>query len=146
MDCIVCEVTKNRTWLSTFHFHFGLPWRLSCKNLPAMQETWVRSLVWEDPLEKGMALHSSVLAWRIPWTFPWDSRVWREGANFTPFTSFLLMVKAVCSRLQYCWPPLRSGLVSLPLWRHRARGSFWSVLYLVFCLQLMDWVAKDEKA
>ena len=36
------------------------------KNLPGMQETWVRSLGWEDPLEKGMATHSSILAWRIP--------------------------------------------------------------------------------
>ena len=38
------------------------------KNLPTMWETWVRSLGWEDPLEKGKAPHSSVLAWRIPWT------------------------------------------------------------------------------
>ena len=38
------------------------------KNLPAMQETWVRSLGQEDPLEKGMATHSSILAWKIPWT------------------------------------------------------------------------------
>ena len=38
------------------------------KNLPAMWETWVESLGQEDPLEKGMATHSSVLAWRIPWT------------------------------------------------------------------------------
>ena len=38
------------------------------KNLPAMQETWVQSLGWEDPLEKGTATHSSILAWRIPWT------------------------------------------------------------------------------
>ena len=36
------------------------------KNLPAMWETWVRSLGWEDPLEEGMATHSSLLAWRIP--------------------------------------------------------------------------------
>ena len=36
------------------------------KKLPAMQETWVRSLGWEDPLEEGMATHSSILAWRIP--------------------------------------------------------------------------------
>ena len=36
------------------------------KNLPAMQETWVQSLSWEDPLEKGMATHSSILAWQIP--------------------------------------------------------------------------------
>ena len=38
------------------------------KNLPAMQEIQVRSLGWDDPLEKGMAAHSSILAWRIPWT------------------------------------------------------------------------------
>ena len=38
------------------------------KNLPAMWETWVRSLGWEDPLKKGKATHSSTLAWRIPWT------------------------------------------------------------------------------
>ena len=38
------------------------------KNLPAVRETWVRSLGWEDPLEKGKATHSSILAWRIPWT------------------------------------------------------------------------------
>ena len=37
------------------------------KNLPAMWETWVGSLGWEDALEKGMATHSSTLAWRIPW-------------------------------------------------------------------------------
>ena len=38
------------------------------KNLPAMQETWFQSLGWEDPLKKGMAIHCSILAWRIPWT------------------------------------------------------------------------------
>ena len=38
------------------------------KNLPAMQETWVSSLGWEDPLEKRMATHSIILVWRIPWT------------------------------------------------------------------------------
>ena len=37
------------------------------KRLPSMWETWVRPLVWEDPLEKEMATHSSILAWRIPW-------------------------------------------------------------------------------
>ena len=40
----------------------------SVKNLPAVQETWVQSLGQEDPLEESMATHSSVLAWRIPWT------------------------------------------------------------------------------
>ena len=38
------------------------------KNVPAMQETWVRSLGWEDPLEKGKATQFNILAWRIPWT------------------------------------------------------------------------------
>ena len=43
------------------------------KNLPAMQKTWVPSLGWEDPLEEGMATHSSILAWRIPM----DRGTWR---------------------------------------------------------------------
>ena len=38
------------------------------KTLPAMRKTWVRSLGWEDPLDKGTTTHSSILAWRIPWT------------------------------------------------------------------------------
>ena len=49
------------------HFHFSLMAQMK-KNLPAMQETLVRSLNWEDPPEKGMATHSNVLAWRIPRT------------------------------------------------------------------------------
>ena len=46
------------------------------KNPPAMQESWVRSLGWEDPLEKGKATHSSILAWKIPWTVysPWGHK------------------------------------------------------------------------
>ena len=43
------------------------------KNLPAMRETWIRSLGWEDPQEEGMATHSSILAWRIPM----DRGAWR---------------------------------------------------------------------
>ena len=44
-------------------------------NPPAMWETWVLSLGWEDPLEKGKATHSSILAWRIPWIVcPWGSQ------------------------------------------------------------------------
>ena len=46
----------------------GFPGGSVVKNLPAMQETWVQSLGQEDPLEKGMATHASLLAWRIPWT------------------------------------------------------------------------------
>ena len=51
------------------------------KNLPTMQEIWVQSLGWEDSVEMGMATHSSILAWRIPWTeepgvgySPWNGK------------------------------------------------------------------------
>ena len=46
----------------------GFPGGSDAKNLPEMWETWVRSLGQEDPLEKELATHSSILAWRIPWT------------------------------------------------------------------------------
>ena len=46
----------------------GFPVAQLVKSPPAMQETWVPSLGWEDPLEKGTAPRSSILAWRIPWT------------------------------------------------------------------------------
>ena len=46
------------------------------KNPPAMRETWVQSLGWEDPLEKRKAIHSSILAWRIPWTIHGVAKSW----------------------------------------------------------------------
>ena len=46
----------------------GFPVAQLVKNPPAVRETWVRCLGWEDPLEKGKATHPSILAWRIPWT------------------------------------------------------------------------------
>ena len=49
-------------------FPSDFPGGSEVKNLHAMQETWVLSLGWEDPLKKEMATHSSILAWRIPWT------------------------------------------------------------------------------
>ena len=59
----------------------GLSWASlvaqTVKNLPAMRETWVRSLGWEDPLEEGMATHSSILAWRIPM----DRRAWQATVH-----------------------------------------------------------------
>ena len=48
--------------------HLGFPGGSAVKNTPAMWETWIRSLSWEDPLQEDMATHSSILAWRIPWT------------------------------------------------------------------------------
>ena len=74
MDHIVHGVMKSWARRSNFHFHFLHPTNGASlvaqmvKNLSAMQEIWVRSLGQEDPMEKGMDTHSSILAWRIPWT------------------------------------------------------------------------------
>ena len=68
------EAAKNTGSLDTMQkmFHLssfkGFPSGSVVKNLPAMQETQLQSLGQEDPLEAGMATHSSILAWRIPWT------------------------------------------------------------------------------
>ena len=61
------------------------------KNLPAMQKTRVRSLGWEDPLEKGMATHSSILAWRIPCTDHGVTKNWTQLSNNT--STFIQNVK-----------------------------------------------------
>ena len=63
-------VSKSRTRLSDFTFMIcRVPLVAQMvENPPAVWETWAQSLGWEDPLEEGMATHSSVLAWRIPWT------------------------------------------------------------------------------
>ena len=57
------------------------------KNMPPIWETWARSLGWEDPLEKGKAPHSSVLAWRIPWTVQ-PMRLQRNGNNWATHFHF----------------------------------------------------------
>ena len=82
------------------------------KNLPAMQETQVRSLGWEDPLEKGMATHSSILAWRIrgqrslvgcsPWGGKELDTTWRPTRHFT---SCIHIADALCCQqklTQHC--------------------------------------------
>ena len=58
----------------------------SVKNLPAMRKTWLRSLGWEDPLEKGKATHSSILAWRIPGWKPWHVTVHGVAKSQTPLS------------------------------------------------------------
>ena len=70
MDCIVLWVVKSQTRLSDFHFTLELDFQggsVVVNSLP-MQKMWVRSLGWEDLLEKEMATHSDILAWEIPWT------------------------------------------------------------------------------
>ena len=71
------------------------------KNLPAMQETWVQSLGREDPLEKEKATHSSILAWRIPWTSGKELDTTEQLSLFT-FT-FLKALTHTCRRRQ--WHP-----------------------------------------
>ena len=53
------------------------------KRLPTVRETWVRSLGQEDPLEKEMAAHSSILAWKIPWTVHAVAKSWTQLSDFT---------------------------------------------------------------
>ena len=65
--CVGFCQTLNESAIGIHMFRASLVAQM-VKNLPVMQETWVWSLGWEDPLEEGMAIHSSILAWRIPWT------------------------------------------------------------------------------
>ena len=77
----VHKVAKSLTLLSDLTFTFWAPLIIQfVKNPPAMQESQVRFLGWEDPLEKGRATHSSILAWRIPWTA--NSRTWLSEFYF----------------------------------------------------------------
>ena len=64
----ICMYRTQRSYL--FHFLFLRAFLVAqlVKNQPAIRKTWVGSLGWEDPLEKGKATHSRILAWRIPWT------------------------------------------------------------------------------
>ena len=85
------------------------------RSLSAMWESWVRSLGWEEPLEKEMATHSSILAWKIPWTeecgSPWCCRVrhnWETSLSFRFVIAFILRSKRLLiSRLhgQWFWSP-----------------------------------------
>ena len=69
---VLCTLICWRTWqnawdLSSSSLYIRVPVTQLVKNLPEMRETWVRSLGWEDLLEKGKPTHSSILTWRIPW-------------------------------------------------------------------------------
>ena len=102
------------------------------KNPPAMQETWVRSLGWEDPLEKGKATHSSILAWRIPWTVRGVTKSRTRLSNFifscagSPLLSGLL---SSCDKQGYSLVVVcgRFMVVASPAAEHR----LWSTEALV---------------
>ena len=86
--CFLCSFHKDFVALHLNHDTLWVAFLVAqvVKNPPAMWETWVWSLGWEDPLEEGMATHSSILAWRIPWTEePGGLQFmgsWRAGHNW----------------------------------------------------------------
>ena len=80
------------------------------KNPPAMWETWVQSLGWEDPLQKGNATHSSILAWRMPWT------VW-HGLTYLE----IQREKSRC--IQVSSAPAKNSLDKLVLYRYKHETS-----------------------
>ena len=70
------------------------------KNPPAMRETWVPSLGWEYPLEKGMATYSSIVAWRIPWT---EEPAKRVAKSWTQLSDFHFQGIDAFFRVGSCW-------------------------------------------
>ena len=85
----------------------GFPGGSAVKNLPAMQETWIQSLSWEDPLEKGMETHSRILTWKIPQTAEpgrlQSMESQRAGHNWADnhFKKVQINYLANCSKLKY---------------------------------------------
>ena len=76
------------------------------KNLPAMLEIWVRSLGWENPLEKGMATHSSILAWRIHYEILWDMRYYLTLVRMNIIKKFKINAgegREKKGTLLHCW-------------------------------------------
>ena len=120
-----------------------------------MWETWVRSLGWKDPLEKGTAIHSSILAWGIPWTvYPWGCRVWHDRTTSTlshlrrsvrDFSSYFdLQKRSLSLRLKsvyYChesrnWSPCHRKNFSRVSWKKSMEPRTESWLILTFKSQV----------
>ena len=153
----------------------GFPVAQLVKNLSAMRETWVWSLGWEDPLEKGKATHSNILAWRIPWTvhhgvtksltrlsnihFHFDHLYFHDYFEFFPVRpgfsmSYLLMREKPSSQLP--WLELTAVIsddLSVSLYKNfvimlRWRYSFmWKFLSFLFLIenQSFKWTGVSEK-
>ena len=86
--CVLLLSNKGLNIYGVSFFHFGRQEAQSkkmvtqlVKNLPAMRDTWIQSLGWEDPLGKGMPTYSSILAWRIPWPEPWQATAHGVGES-----------------------------------------------------------------
>ena len=93
------------------------------KNLPAMLEIWVRSLGWENPLEKGMATHSSILAWRITRTEEPDGLQAMDRQELDTTGRLTLSLSLEWRMLIYsiCWGCLSSLVAGLPWWLRQYR-------------------------
>ena len=99
------------------------------KNRPAMRETWVRCLGWEDPLEKGKASHSSILAWRIPWTVQF-MQLQRVKTQLSDFHFPFPWKKSEFHSLHF-WTlkvRVRSFINSYPSLKWQFPGPLWSLL------------------
>ena len=123
------HVLYNAQIFSDFlHVHTpmrGFPDGSDSKNPPAMQETWVPSLGWKDPLQEEMASQSSILAWRIPWTEESgglqsmrSKRVWSNWAINIHTPMWTLCCCCSCSVTKSCltlWDPMNSSTSGLPV-------------------------------
>ena len=112
-----------------------------------MRETWVRFLGWEDSLEKGKATHSSILAWRIPWTVysMGSQRVRHDWTTFT-FTSY---IKYVCISLSHimpalcCWPKHPTQIHSL---NSNYSSKMWTFFFSISIIQMQklgEWEGEE---
>ena len=119
------------------------------KNLPAMQETWVQSLDWKDPLEEGMATHSSILAWRIPLIGAWwvysprgrkesdtteqlsTAQLMNMFRNALPIESMAYIF--ISSQLgSLCMRPILE-MFMLKIFQKRNSNSSLFILFIIFC-------------
>ena len=91
------------------------------KNLPAMRETWIQSLGWEDPLEEGMATHSSILAWRIPTT----EEPGRKELDMTKQLSTCYIIYSyVCVGVCVSGGAISFNLLSINIWNRLQFSNF----------------------
>ena len=129
------EYSLERLMLKLKLQYFGdLMWRtdslkqtlMLVKNLPTMQETWIRSLGWEDPLEKGMATHSSILAWRIPWTIHFHA-LEKEMATHSSVLAWRIpgteepsgLLSMGLHRVGHNWGDLAAAAAAYSPWGHK---------------------------
>ena len=104
------------------------------KNLPAMREVWVHSLGWEDPLKKGTATHSSILAWRIPWTEESGSLqpvALQSPTGLSCFHFFSLhLLNAYCVLGAYVYSNVYLTFLLIPFFQEKTKIGFLNILLL----------------